>query len=70
MAKTPSVGARLDPDLKKGLEDAADAMDRSVSWIISQACSRWLADWRRQQPAETDSGGHPPARSKWRRKNS
>ena len=46
MAKTASVGVRLDPDIKNALRREATADGRSLSAKIARIC----ADWVRQLP--------------------
>jgi hypothetical protein len=42
MAKTPSVGVRLDPEVKEALEQEAKADRRSLSAFISKIVSEWV----------------------------
>ena len=48
MAKTASVGVRLDPDIKNALRREATADGRSLSAKIAHI----LTNWVRQLPAE------------------
>jgi hypothetical protein len=42
MPKTPSVGVRLDPEVKAALEKAAAADARSLSSLIAKIVSEWV----------------------------
>lgn len=42
MAKTASVGVRLDPEIKTALQREATADGRSLSAKIARICSDWV----------------------------
>jgi hypothetical protein len=42
MAKTPSIGVRLQPEVKRLLERQAAADRRSLASMISKICEEWL----------------------------
>ena len=42
MPKTPSVGVRLDPEVKAALEKAAAADARKLSSLIAKIVSEWV----------------------------
>lgn len=44
MAKTPSLGVRVQPETKEALEAAAKADVRSVSSLIEKILTDWLRD--------------------------
>ena len=44
MPKTPSVGVRLDPEMKAALEKAAAADARSLSSLIAKIVSEWVRE--------------------------
>lgn len=44
MAKTPSLGVRVQPETKEALEKAAKADVRSVSSLIEKILTDWLKD--------------------------
>lgn len=42
------VTAKLPDDLVSQMDEVADRIDRSKSWIVRQAVSEWLAEERRR----------------------
>lgn len=42
------VTAKLPDDLVSQMDEVADRMDRSKSWIVREAVSQWLADEQRR----------------------
>jgi len=42
MVKTPSLGVRLQPDVKAALERAATEDDRSLSSLVERILKEWL----------------------------
>jgi predicted transcriptional regulator len=42
------VTAKLPDDLVSQLDDAADRIDRSKSWIVREAVQQWLAEEQRR----------------------
>jgi predicted transcriptional regulator len=49
MAETGRViTANLPNDLFVQLDDVAHHIDRSKSWIVKEALTDWLAEWRRR----------------------
>ena len=44
MAKTPSLGVRLQPEVKEALERAAKDDDRSVSSMVERILATWLRE--------------------------
>jgi hypothetical protein len=44
MAKTPSLGVRVLPEVKEALERAARDDDRSVSSMVERILSVWLRE--------------------------
>jgi hypothetical protein len=44
MIKTPSLGVRLDPEVKDALENAAIDDARSVSSLVQKIVSEWLKE--------------------------
>jgi hypothetical protein len=44
MAKTPSLGVRVLPEVKEALERAARDDDRSVSSMVERIISVWLRE--------------------------
>jgi predicted transcriptional regulator len=42
------VTAKLPDDLVKEMDEVADRMDRSKSWIVRQAVAEWLAEEQRR----------------------
>ena len=44
MPKTPSVGVRLDPEVKAALEKAAAADARKLSSLIAKIVSEWVRE--------------------------
>jgi predicted transcriptional regulator len=49
------VTAKLPRDLVSALDDAADRLDRSKSWIVRQAVAEWLAEERRRHDLTLDA---------------
>ena len=43
------VTAKLPDDLVTEMDEVAERMDRSKSWIVRQAVAEWLAEERRRQ---------------------
>lgn len=48
MAKERVVTAKLPHELVARMDEIADRMDRSKSWIVRQAVSEWLAEEQRR----------------------
>ncbi len=44
MAKTHSLGVRVQPEIKEALERAAKEDVRSVSSLIEKICAEWLRE--------------------------
>ncbi len=44
MAKTPSIGVRLDPSVKAALERAAKADQRPLASLIAKIVTEWTRD--------------------------
>jgi len=44
MARTNSLGVRVEPEIKDALEKAAKADDRSVSSLVERILRTWLTD--------------------------
>lgn len=42
------ITAKLPDDLVSEMDEVADRIDRSKSWIVREAVSQWLADERRR----------------------
>jgi hypothetical protein len=65
MAKTPSLGIRVQPETKAALEKAAQADMRSVSSLIEKILVRWLRSegyLPTEQPNAPASTSAKPAR--------
>jgi predicted transcriptional regulator len=43
------ITAKLPEELVGRLDEVADLIDRSKSWIVRQALAEWLAEWQRRQ---------------------
>lgn len=58
MAKTASVGVRLDPEIKTALRREAAADGRSLSAKIARICADWVNQLPPvEKPAKLQSGG-------------
>ncbi len=42
MAKTAHIGVRLEPNVKDALDQAAEAEERSISFLAQKAIAEWL----------------------------
>lgn len=44
MARSEPLGLRLTPEVKRALEAAAEAEDRSMAYIVERQISAWLRE--------------------------
>lgn len=50
--KSEMIGFKTTPEIKKALEEMAEAEDRTVSYIVNRILKDYLERWRKNGKAE------------------